>query len=405
MVAFFPWATITERLSVGRFDLVPCAEVLDHSDAAPNRDAVVSILKNYGHRRPVDRANVPLLVSVPGKPLATLNKKQIASAFDFRFRLTFSALAAREFFGLHYCNSDSLRLVIQGFIPEGSGTVLVVTRRRDGRTNNIVSSGAVTVARPHHVDWCELPRDLDVAVLRAIEAAVREEDDKAERLSDAMHVFVGANTDSPDVGLRTELVDSVGAFSRLFDVWKESDTVSAFVKTLPADPEPDHSLRGDRVSTEPLRSILASGKSIREAWLADAYRLRGQYSHGHVDESPYRSAWAPEEHLLLAAYVFPLTVKAALATWGQYRWTEADQIRSDAFDALATLRAFSSRTSGAQSHPWTRMLAKYQMHPWIKKAADLLEAEDAQKTQEPGPPGDSNTESASDEIGRAKRED
>lgn len=394
MVAFFPWATITERLALEPFQIVPCAEVLAQPSSAPSRDAVTAILENYGHRRPVDRRNVPLLVSIANQPFADLTGDQIAAAFDFRLRLTFSALAGREFFGLHYCNSDCLRLVIQGFTPEASGSALIVTRRRDGHTNNIISRGAVTVARPHHVHWCELPRDVDVEVLRAVEAAIGQEDERAGRLSDAIQVFVGANTDSPDVGLRTEVVDSVAAFSRLFGVWDEKDTVSSFVKTLPADPEPDPFLLGERVSREPVRSMLAAGKSVRQAWLTDAYRLRGQYGHGHVDEPPYKSAWAPEEHLLLAAYVFPLTVKAVLAAWGYYRWAEEDQTRSDAFDALATLDAFSSTTSGAQSHPWPEMLSQYQMRPLVKALAASLEAaaEGAEKAEEPASHPDTDTE-------------
>src|SRR4051812_33966058 len=98
MVAFFPWATVTERLSAGSFQIVPCAEVLALPSSAPNHDAVTAILENYGHRRPVDRRNVPLLVCNADEPFADLTSDQIAAAFDFRLRLAFSALAGREFF-------------------------------------------------------------------------------------------------------------------------------------------------------------------------------------------------------------------------------------------------------------------------------------------------------------------
>jgi hypothetical protein len=300
----------------------------------------------YGKRRPVDRANIPLLMVDTGQPVADLSGDQIGAYFDFRLRLTFSVLAARKFVGLRYSNSDSLRLAIQGFTPGGSGTALIVTRRRDSQTRNIVSKEMVRVDRPHHIPWCELPQDLDAECLRAIEAAIFQEDERTGRLKDAIEGFVGANTDSPEVSVRTELVDSVGAFSRLFGAWNEKATISAFVETLPQNPEPDLSLYGSRATRDPLRKMLSSDLSIREAWLADAYRLRSQYGHGHVDDPPYRSAWTLEEHLLLAAYVFPLTVKATLAAQGQYNWTQDDQTHSDAFDALATLEMFSNPTSG-----------------------------------------------------------
>lgn len=126
------------------------------------------------------------------------------------------------------------------------------------------------------------------------------------------------------------------------------------------------------MSRELLPKMLAKGKSVREAWLADAYVLRSQYGHGHVGEPQYKSAWAPEEHLLLAAYVFPLTVKAVLDAGGYYQWTEDDKTHSDAFDSLATLDPFSSTTSGDQSHPWTKVLSNFQMRPLMTALANSL---------------------------------
>jgi hypothetical protein len=373
MLAFFPWATVTERLSFGRFHIVPCAEALASSAAAPHSDAVAAILLSYGKRRPVDRAKIPVLVASIDAPFADLGDDDVGAFFDFRLRLTFASLAARRFFGLRYHNSDSLRLVIQGFTPGGSGTALIVTRRRDGQTRNIVSKEMARVDRPHHVPWCELPQDLDSECLRAIEAAAFEDDESSTRLRDAIQGFVGANTDSPEISARTELVDSVGAFSRLFGVWNEKATVAAFVETLPENPDPDPSLYGPRVTRDPLSKMLLSGLTIREAWLADAYRLRSQYGHGHVGDSPYRSAWTLEEHLLLAAYAFPLTVKAFLARRGHYGWTQDDQTYSDALDALATLDMFSTPTSGDGSDPWTRMLSRFEMRPLVAELARSLQ--------------------------------
>ena len=236
----------------------------------------------------------------------------------------------------------------QGFSAQrGGGSALIITRRRDGHTRNIVAKGAGRVTRPLHVPWCELPRDLDAECLQALEIAMAGREASADRLKDALQVLVGANTASPDVSVRTELVESVGAFSRLFGVWKERETVAAFVGILPPLLEADVVSYGTRVTRDPLRKMLSSGGSLREAWQTDAYILRGQYAHGHVDDPPYTSAWTLHEHLMLAAYIFPLTVKATLAAAGEYRWTERDQAHSDAFDTLVTLEKFSGSGSGS----------------------------------------------------------
>lgn len=72
----------------------------------------------------------------------------VATYFDFRFRLAFSALGARHFFGHRYWNADNVRLVVHAFTPEGAGGAMVTTRRRDGHTNNYISKSAFTEARP-----------------------------------------------------------------------------------------------------------------------------------------------------------------------------------------------------------------------------------------------------------------
>jgi hypothetical protein len=73
MLAFLPWATVTERLSFGKFQIIPLGEALTAGDVPPPyQDAVTAILESYGHSRPVDRAHIPLLRSGGTELLADL---------------------------------------------------------------------------------------------------------------------------------------------------------------------------------------------------------------------------------------------------------------------------------------------------------------------------------------------
>lgn len=210
------------------------------------------------------------------------------------------------------------------------------------------------------------------------------------------------NTDSPDVSIRTELVESIGAFTRLFGKWDENDTADLFIATLPSNIDSDSAAYGLRISRDPLQKMLSKGKSVREAWLSDAYRLRSQYAHGHVGDSPYKSAWTVHEHLLLAAYIFPLTVKATLAAAGHYRWTEEDQVRTDTFDSLATLERFSGATieeelEGAlsfekDSNPWRETLSRFRMRRLVTDLTSALWSEAEESISEQGPEGAEETD-------------
>ena len=73
------------------------------------KDAIGAVLEAYGFRRDVDRASVPVLRHQNTTFTADLSDDEVAEYFEFRTRLTFAALAARQFFGHRYCNSDNLR--------------------------------------------------------------------------------------------------------------------------------------------------------------------------------------------------------------------------------------------------------------------------------------------------------
>lgn len=383
-IAFLPWATAEERMQFGSFHVVPLAAAqADGQIPDELQAAITAILESYGKKRPVDRASVPVIRRDDVTFTADMSDDIAATYFDFRVRLAFCGLAARQFFGLRYWNADNLRVVVQAFTPEGAGGAMVITRRRDGHTNNYISKSAFSETRPRHVgNSFALPRDLDVPLVHALEAAASAQRPSWPRIADAIRLFVGANTDNSDVDLHTELVDTVSAFSRLFGVWDERDTVAGFIKALPAPPRDDgDEPLGPKIDADLVRQALKAKKSIREAWLADAYRLRGKYGHGDVTAPGYPATWKAHEHLLLAAFIFPILVKSVLASEGFYEFTADDQMANAMFDTLATYDAFAPDPSPRGEDdddddidnplPWRRVMSDFQM----RRVARLLTAE------------------------------
>lgn len=367
MLCFLPWATLTEPVHVGAFYLTPVSSALDDGEIpAAQVAAVETILEAYGHRRPVDRQEVPLLRR-PGLGItADLTDEQVAEYFEFRIRLTFSVLGARRFFSHPYCNSDNIRLVIQGFTPERAGGALLRHRRRDGSTRIIVPPGNLSVSRPHHVsDWCELPRNMDRGLLEAMEIA-SEREELWGRLGEAARLFVGANTDSPDVSIHAELIDTISAFSRMANEWDEKGTVSHFAKSLPPPATPVDDFNGAKATHPRVKAAIGTGDSVRALWLKDGYILRSQFGHGRVEAPGYSSIWTEREHLLLSAVAFPLYAKAILEKEGLYEMSAHDVIMDRAFDQLVLIEPFA-QVGEDKKVPWNTVVGEVQMQAFAER--------------------------------------
>jgi len=350
MLCFLPWCTISENISVGEFQLMPWGAIRD-SGVLPTvvMNAAEAVLDAYGRGRKVDQSAIPLLRESTLEWTAELSESQIADYFEFRSRLAFAVLAKRSFFGHRYASSDNVRLVVQGFSPEGDGGAVITSRRRDGSSSNYIPKRALRIPRPEHISgWCGLPDDLDVPLLTALEAAYTARTADYSKVAEAARLFVGASTDSPDIGQHAELLDTVSAFSRLAGAWDEKSTVQAFLDRLPPPNKLEEDLVGPKLRAlqEPVPTVVKKdqsrkGRSVREKWLRDAYVLRSQYGHGHVDAPRYLSTWTAREHLLLAAIALPLTVKAVLRDADFYQFTPEDVALDGSFDTLATLEPFA----------------------------------------------------------------
>jgi hypothetical protein len=99
-------------------------------------------------------------------------------------------------------------------------------------------------------------------------------------------------------------------------------------------------------------AILGKYDTIRERWVRDLFRLRGDYAHGRVD-AQYPAAWTTRDHLLLASFVVPLILKLELAGRGLYTFKDSDSDGIDAFEALCCADHYYRHVRDT----WTEMAA------------------------------------------------
>ncbi len=402
-LAFFPWASIEAPLESGNYRIVPYGFAVQNKEiSAELLPRAAEILGAYeGHVRAVDRESTPILHRIGRGVTDALDDDAVAAAFLFREQLTFAALSARDLFGHTYFGSDNLQLVIQAFAPGDTGAVMMVTRRRDGATRNIVSKDRVKEARPSHVSGrCDFARDVDLPLLHALSQVSRLKSNEQERIADIVHLWVGANTDNHAVSPHSEVVDTVGAFNRLANADREDKIVPALVALLPEVPwRPYKTVPGSRGDLI-VANAAKHDEPIRAVWLRDFIKLRHPYGHGRITAAERRVRWTHFEHMCIATVVVPLAVKALLQSQGLYKWTEFDAMNNRLLDAVILLDppkptngeadsdddepddlggepegeltgVIATKTYGTR---WQRARSDAMMWPEIQRIADEMEA-------------------------------
>lgn len=73
---------------------------------------------------------------------------------------------------------------------------------------------------------------------------------------------------------------------------------------------------------------------VHRKWIEELYDLRNSYAH---PKNRRGLGWAPLEHLVMAAFVFPLLVKLLLERKGHYHLTPEDAAKCRAVDKLLAL--------------------------------------------------------------------
>ena len=366
MLAFFPWMRIRGDLPLEEFELIPFERELQPWGADTVRQRVSDeVLAPYYSGK--DAIRGATLVKFKGADLSKdLEEGERASLFVLAELLATSGLAARQFFEAvsPYCNRDNFRLYIQGFKGDNGGSA-ITSRRRDGGMTQFWSSDYFRVQKPEHVDLREtMPTPLDLGFLTALLGS-REISDW-EGFYEAILGFNLANTDSPEVSEHAEAVLLVGAFERLYrcDHGKESDLAERFsIEFTPTETMPVSALPrcADRFK---------KASSIREMWIRDFFRLRGDLAHGRA-KSQYPSCWGLRDHLLFGSFAFPLALKIQLESHGRYSLTDEDRLRIDMFEEQTCHDHFGKPTeSGGQEHPWTVVLKEFRRRRRIARGVE-----------------------------------
>jgi hypothetical protein len=199
------------------------------------------------------------------------------------------------------------------------------------------------------------------------------------RYEDAVYSFNSANTDRDDTPEQHEVVATVGAFQQVLDADGRADAIAGKLDDLlrpylapdPCGSKVDAARRFEAARRGAERGYTPP-RTMTEAWFRDFFFVRNAFGHGQRREN--RSRWNSSEHLLLAAYIFPIVLGACLAADGHYTLSDSERRRAWGFPYYLALRHPLARRRFLRAESRSAWLAAREAIHSAERRAALMRA-------------------------------
>ena len=332
LLQFMPWCPINQTHHAGEISIIPFdrnkkSDDLDELTTCQIRTVLSSYKNLEGH--PVEEG---ALIKYGDKPiLADLNEDEIEITRECVDLFCFSGLANREYFNQlgAYCNTDCFTLYGQKFADDPSFMGLT-SRRREGRNINGRALAETTFTIPVHASSIRKVR-LDEKLLSVL---INYRDSSLNtdwsRWQNAISCFNQANTDNDTVRYQVEWVLLSSAFEHLLGAKTDAKDVAKKFSHL-FNPASSLLIKDSKRKSERWKSF---DSTLRYEWMREFYRIRGDFAHGKL-KSRQPMAWEPLEHIVLATIALPLLVKILLSKDANYKLTNDDLSKIEAFEKIA----------------------------------------------------------------------
>jgi len=376
--AFFPWVTLPKPCLVGGFRFVPIdvdkpETVID----AEILDTVKLLFKRYIDLtgKPIQKCTVALRPRHQRSwdiPENLWSKFFQASEF-----LALVAMAEQRFFEGHFSshiNATVFRPVIHGINP-GKDRLSISVRWRDG---GLLAGGYrfedVIFQMPREAYSTECP-SFSLKFAKALDRARTSNSTVAMAIKEALPFFLLGHSEATEMPSETCVLLSALSFERLLQqsgrelknanciakafsgIWTQFSNINiSDAKRIKQDPHDKH-------GTEQL------SWPVHRKWIKELYEARSEHAHGGKN-SGRSSNWLPWQHVVCAAFAFPLTVKILLERENLYQLEPKEKAACDAFDKLLA----SDFGNGWRRPPeWPKILSEEENRcDWDRIYEDVL---------------------------------
>jgi hypothetical protein len=203
-----------------------------------------------------------------------------------------------------------------------------------------------------------------------------------ERLKAVLPLIRLANTDNDVMTLDSEAAlmgfafeqyfqadkarDLACKFDALFSVYGKTTVLAAQAQRPGIYPDPN-----------PNYTQAQLGWFVAKLWMLEFHQYRSTVAHGG-SLSGRTWGWSPFEHLVIAAFVFPLAVKLGLAQEQHYSLSREDEIRCRAVDALLSQTNWANEDGSSMNTKWQGIIREQKrdvrITAAVRKAVADLEA-------------------------------
>lgn len=367
-IAFLPWVKLPKTISVNGFDFVPL-EVASLDGALPGNlvDAATHAIQAHKETKgsPI---NAFTLIRHQNPDLAwNISEELWPSAFQAAQLIALCALSEQEFLKGHFAphlNATMFQPVSMS-VSAASNTIGLYVRRRGGGLNiGGIGTKDFVFTEPPQVQRTEC-ETIDEKLLEALTLARDKSPELARSITDSLQYFLLANAEEQILDDEHCLMLSAISFERLLKPNKSSAIglaeafdckwidFEAIPITEAKNIEPDNAWKEGQKAW-----------SIKKKWMKELYEVRSSYAH-RGKRSALSSNWGHWQHIVIAAFTYPLTVKLLSKDAGLYELREEDQVNCDVLDRLL----ISDWGKGWEQEPewssiideelWGRRLAKY----------------------------------------------
>ena len=372
---FFPWLTLPTTVRVGGFRFVPArlddVEAVVGEEIAPHAKLNLSRYVDHLGKRIegctfVLRVNHDRAWDIP--EFLWPKMRQAGQC------LALSTMSEQRFFEgalSPHTNSTVFRPIGQGVVLGDDRSVSLLVNRRGGALRiGGLKVRDVLFQMPHEAIGTECPAP-SLALAKALDLARLKKSKAWNAITESLPYFLLGNAEAPELSDRACIMLSALAFERLLDLpvttnananmvaenfanlWAAyANRTVADAKRVKVDPHPKHGPK-------------QPGWPLHRKWMKELYEARSAEVHGNVRDEFSRN-WTAWQHLVIAAFAYPLSVKLRLAEEGAYVLSDKDLGGCDAFDHLLD----SHWGSGWKRPPeWSRILSTSEQWRGIHRAA------------------------------------
>ncbi len=336
-VLFLPWVTLPEEVELGGFRFVPVqADELEIAFA--DRDMVTSIeamLHGYVdiEKRPVTSCTFMT------KPEADLPwyvpETELTAAFSAARTLALAAMSEQHFFKGHFAphtNATAFRAIAQRISPPGTGIAIPIPWRDGGLTTGGLKFGDFVFQEPLQVHKTDCP-EIRHRFVAALERARRDETETWDAIEASLPIWLLGNSEEMTLSDEACVTLNAIAFERLLSPKPSAKAFAKAFGQLWSQFGRTTVAAARRIKADPKFQDEQQAWLVCEKWARELYEERSVFSH-HRRHQDIASNWAPWQHVVLAAYAYPLTIKLSLERDGTYALSDEERGSCFALDPL-----------------------------------------------------------------------